>query len=175
MNYDQVFDEVFPALHRYCERLTGDPDAADEASQEAFVRLYCHEIDGPDERVRAWLFRVATNVIRDRQRVTKNRRRLLERFPIPDRAAPEAERAVEREEEKEMIRTILDHLGERDRQLLLMREEGFSYREMADAAGVKPGSVGTLLVRAEERFVRAYESVRFRAGPQSDTEDHERA
>ncbi len=163
MNYDQVFDEVYPALYRYCERLTGDPDAADEASQEAFVRLYCNEMDGPRERVRSWLFRVATNVIRDRHRVTKNRRRLLERYPLPTATAPEAERDLEREEEKTMIRDILDRLAERDRQLLLMREEGFSYREMASAAGVKPGSIGTLLVRAEERFVRAYESVRFRA------------
>ena len=48
--------------------------------------------------------------------------------------------------------------GERDRLLLLMREEGFSYREISETVGVKEGSVGTLLSRAQKRFVTAYES-----------------
>jgi RNA polymerase sigma-70 factor (ECF subfamily) len=40
--------------------------------------------------------------------------------------------------------------------ILLMREEGFRYEEIARAVGVAPGSVGTLLARATRRFVQVY-------------------
>ena len=38
-----------------------------------------------------------------------------------------------------------------------MREEGFRYQEIADAVGVAPGSVGTLIARAVKRFTEAYQ------------------
>lgn len=157
MNYEQVFDEVFPALFRYCQRLTGDADAAEDAAQEAFVRLYTHEVEGPVKALRVWLFRSATNVIRDRYRVDENRRRLLEKHPVKPGAPPDPERGVERKEDVAAVRAVLDGLDERDRELLLMREEGFSYREMAEAVGVKPTSIGTLLARAQRRFAEAWE------------------
>jgi RNA polymerase sigma-70 factor (ECF subfamily) len=53
---------------------------------------------------------------------------------------------------------VLDRLPERDRQLLLMREEGFKYEEIARVVGVAPASVGTLIARALKRFVAMYEA-----------------
>jgi DNA-directed RNA polymerase specialized sigma24 family protein len=46
------------------------------------------------------------------------------------------------------VRKALDQLSERERTLLLMREEGFSHEEMAKATGTTTKSVGTMLVRA---------------------------
>ena len=43
----------------------------------------------------------------------------------------------------------------RDREILLMRYSGFSYREIAEAVGVAASSIGTLLSRAERRFAEA--------------------
>ena len=45
-------------------------------------------------------------------------------------------------------------MPDRDRELLLMRYSGFSYREIADAVDVAATSVGTLLARAERRFTQ---------------------
>lgn len=157
VNYAQVFDDLFPGLFRYCHRLTGDADAAEDAAQEAFVRMYTHAVEGPPAALRVWLFRAATNVIRDRYRVDENRRRLLEKHPVKPGAPPDPERETERREDVEAVRRVLDGLDGRDRELLLMREEGFSYKEMAEAVGVKATSVGTLLARAEKRFVDEYE------------------
>ncbi len=50
------------------------------------------------------------------------------------------------------VRRALDGLDARDRELLLMREEGFSYREMAEALDIPEASVGTLLARAKRAF-----------------------
>jgi RNA polymerase sigma-70 factor (ECF subfamily) len=51
-----------------------------------------------------------------------------------------------------MVRRALLQLSDRDRTLLLLREEGFAYMELAEAIGVDPSSVGTLLARARRRF-----------------------
>jgi DNA-directed RNA polymerase specialized sigma24 family protein len=43
-------------------------------------------------------------------------------------------------------------LGEKERTVLLMREEGFSHREIADAVGATTGSVGTMIARALDKL-----------------------
>lgn len=156
MELETLFDRVYPSLFRYCHRLTGDPDAADDAAQEAFVRLFERDVEGEPAQLRVWLFKVATHLIRDRVRVAENRRRLLEINPVTPRAEPAPDRRAEQAETVAAVRKALGELAERDRMLLLMREEGFSYREMAEAAEVAPGSVGTLLARAQQRLAEAY-------------------
>ena len=54
------------------------------------------------------------------------------------------------------VRAALQELSERDRTILLMREEGFRYAEIADAIGVKHTSVGALVARALRRFSAAW-------------------
>jgi RNA polymerase sigma-70 factor (ECF subfamily) len=151
-----LFESHFPTLFRYCLRLTGEPDVAEDAAQEAFVRLVRDDVRGSPTALRAWLFRVASNVIRDRYRVRENRRRLMETHPTTPEMALDPYESVERGEEVARVRAILDQLPERDRILLLMREEGFAYAEIAEQIGVAPTSIGTLLARAQCRFAEAF-------------------
>ena len=65
---------------------------------------------------------------------------------------------VERGERVARVRNVLERLPLRDRQLLLMREEGFKYEEIAAVIGVAPASVGTLIARALKRFADVYQS-----------------
>ncbi len=156
MDLELLFNEAYPGLFRYCHRLTGDPDVAEDVAQEAFVRLWYRRVSGEPRALRSWLFKVATHLIRDRARSTANRQRLLAAHPVRPAAAEMPDAAAERAEAAERVREVLDGLDVRDRILLLMREEGFSYREMAEAVDVAPASVGTLLARALERFSQAY-------------------
>ena len=50
------------------------------------------------------------------------------------------------------VRQVLAQLPERQRAALVLRASGLSYAEVADALGVRPGSVGTILARAERAF-----------------------
>lgn len=156
MDLDDFFRDEYPGLLRYCHRLTGDRDAAEDVAQETFVRLWNREIEGALPAVRAWLFKVATHLIRDRVRTTDNRRRLLEIHPVRPSGSETPDRHTERAENASRVHAVLNGLSERDRMLLLMREEGFSYKEMADAVEVATGSVGTLLARALTRFTKEY-------------------
>ena len=49
-------------------------------------------------------------------------------------------------------------MNERARNLLILRNSGLAYAEIAEALGMAPGSVGTLLARAEREFKRRYEA-----------------
>ncbi|MHB0859328.1 MAG: sigma factor-like helix-turn-helix DNA-binding protein [Anaerolineae bacterium] len=76
------------------------------------------------------------------------------------RSARSAEAFTEQREEQEAVRSTLRRLGGRQAALLVLRHTGLSYREVARVLGVAPGSVGTLLARAEKAFLRAYERAR---------------
>lgn len=149
MDAEALFRLHYEVLYRYLVRLTGDSDAAADAAQETFVRLVERQ---PDQRqVRGWLFRVATNLVRDSARVRRRRAELLETFPdrTPVGDAPlDPDVALETAEKKALVREALNALSERDRTLLLMREEGFSHQEMAVAVGTTTKSVGSMIARA---------------------------
>lgn len=154
MDFDRLFRRLYPSLFRYLHRLTGDPDTADDIAQESFARLLHQSL--PEAEAKPWLFTVATNLVRDGARKTTRRERILTAVrPVPaGPAAPDL--AAERNERIAAVRAALADLPERDKKLLLMRGEGFTYEEMARAVGVAPSSVGTLLARALRRFSAAY-------------------
>ncbi|HSR41040.1 MAG TPA: sigma-70 family RNA polymerase sigma factor [Longimicrobiales bacterium] len=153
---DALFDRLYPRLVRYGWRLTGDRDEAEDVAQEAFVRMVQRDVTGSEDGVRVWLFRTALNVVRDRARVRSNRERLLEENP-PDLPAPDTpEEVTERRGDLVRARRALEALDPRDREILLLRQEGFKYREIAEAVEVAASSVGTLLARAQRRFAETY-------------------
>jgi RNA polymerase sigma-70 factor, ECF subfamily len=156
VDFDSVFNDLYPSVYRYLHRLTGDADVAEDVAQEAFMRLLRQEL--PDDEIRPWLFTVAMNLVRDRARKSERRQRLLttapslvSRLPLPDEDMEQTERIT-------AVRSVLERIPERDRQLLLMREEGFKYDEIARVIGVAPASVGTLIARALKKFAAAFEA-----------------
>jgi RNA polymerase sigma-70 factor (ECF subfamily) len=58
------------------------------------------------------------------------------------------------------VRSALDRLSPRDQELLLLRAEGYSYRDLADVLSLNEASVGTLLARAKRAFETAYEEAK---------------
>ena len=154
VDVQDAFRLHYAALYRFSLRFTGDPDAAEDLAQEAFVRLLDRDL--PDGEIRPWLFVVAGNLARDRARKLKRRRRLLEEHPPSPNVPEPPERAAERAERIEIVRDVLATLSDRDRSILLMREEGLRYSEIAEAIGVKQTSVGALVARALRRFSAAW-------------------
>jgi RNA polymerase sigma-70 factor (ECF subfamily) len=157
--FARVFDAHFRRLYRYLDRLSGDPDLAADLAQEAFTRLY-RRGSLPDEPG-AWLATVATNLFRNDRGTRARRSELLRSVPeaarFSDRAVAPAIDAHSAEVASGVRRT-LDAMPERDRELLLLRAEGYSYRELAVALELNEASVGTLLARARRTFKELYEA-----------------
>jgi len=150
-----LFEEHHASLFRYLVRLTGDPDAAHDAAQEAFTRLLARPPRA--EQPRAWLFTVATNVVRAAANARKRQARLLEaavaRVPAGD-AGPNPEEITLSNDRRNAVRAALAELSEKERMVLLMREEGFAHREIAEAVGTTTASVGTMIARALDKLAR---------------------
>ncbi|MFN2433609.1 MAG: sigma-70 family RNA polymerase sigma factor [Gemmatimonadota bacterium] len=149
-----LFDRLYPRLVRYLEARVHDADRAEDLAQEAFLRLLEHRPRHP----RAWLFRVAENLVRDEARLARGRARHLTLLGA-ERAAerdPGPEADLLRRQEAERAGRALAELPERDRALLLLHHEGFRYREIAAQLGLAPSSIGPLLTRAQRRLVAAY-------------------
>lgn len=107
---------------------------------------------------RAWLFTVGTNLVLEGGRTITRRARLLDRSP--DRApmgdpAADAHALVERDEQRRVVTAALAELSDKERTALLMQQEGFAHREIAEVVGSTTGSVGTLLARALDKLARA--------------------
>jgi len=157
---ERLFRTYHDPLVRYLTRRLGDRDWAEEVAQETFVRaLRQQEL----QNERAWLFAVATNLVRDEARKDVRRRRHLELLREEAKAESVVEPQLtdlERAQDRALARKAIDALTERDREALLMREEGLDYNEIAEALQLAVASVGTTLSRARRRLVEAYEELR---------------
>jgi len=155
----QLFKAYHTPLVRFLTRRLGDRDSAEEIAQETFVRALRQETITSE---RSWLFAVASNLVRDEARRDARERKRLELIQSQAEAEGSTEpepTSVERAEERAFARQAIEMLAERDRDALLMREEGLGYEEIAEALGLSVGSVGTTLSRARRRLMEAYEAL----------------
>jgi RNA polymerase sigma-70 factor (ECF subfamily) len=165
-HYDRIYTMVF--------RLVGNQADAEDITQQAFLKCY-HAFDQFDAQteetnIAGWLYRVAVNQAYDnlrRQKRRHNWRERLVRLWPPNQAAPDPAGAVERLETQANVRQILADMKPRDAKLLLLRHAGLSYKELAAALKVAPGSVGSLLTQAKRTFAKKYR----RAFPQEGGDD----
>jgi RNA polymerase sigma-70 factor (ECF subfamily) len=136
------YHQTSRGLLRYLVAVTRQPDVAEDILQEAYCRLLTarrHEMD--EQQTRAYLFRIATNLVRDRWRRGKE-------SPLPENSE-EINPADPEFDNKLHVRQAFERLKPRERQLLwLAYVEGSSHREIADCTGLRPGSIRLLLFRA---------------------------
>lgn len=159
-----LFAQYHAPIVRFLTRRLGDRDAAEEIAQETFVRAMKQETIVSE---RSWLFAVASNLVRDEGRRESRRQRRLELLrgqAQVDAAVEQPPTSMERAGERDLARRAIEMLGERDRDALLMREEGLDYDEIARALDLSPGSVGTTLSRARRRLMEAYEALQAEQG-----------
>jgi RNA polymerase sigma-70 factor (ECF subfamily) len=136
----------------YLRRMTGDSHQADDLLQEAYYRFLRAgvQLDSEAHR-RHYLFRIATNLIRDNVRRRQTRPTVVshddERAVEPGAAAdPGVDRRI-------AVNDALALLGRRDRAMLwLAYAQGASHDEIARVVGVRAGSVKSLLYRARRRM-----------------------
>ena len=155
--FRRIFVAHWQGTYRAAYRVVGDPEESQDIAQEAFLRLLRRPLsDHREHNVAGWLYTVATNLglnaVRGRARRTRR-----EQAATAAALAPDALAEVVAEEERDLIRAVLAVMPERQRACLLLRHGGLSYAEVAVELDVAPGSVGTLLARAEREFRRLYD------------------
>jgi len=153
-----LFKSNYQRIYRYLDRVSNDPDAAEDLAQETFVRLY-RRGSMPDDPA-AWLISVGMNLLRNMMSSSRRRSELLAANPDAhgqSAGSPASDAGALGAEARLRVRQTVDRMTERDRTLLLLRAEGYSYREIAAAMELNASSVGTLLARAQRSFRAKYE------------------
>lgn len=155
--FASIFDRYYEEIWRYLCRRAGRA-AADELASETFVRAFAGRAayDHAQPSARAWLYGVATNLLRERSRSERRYWRALGRATpsaaLGD-AADEAHARVDAGALAPMLRAALAGLSADDRDTLLLLAVGeLSYEEIAVATGVPVGTVRSRLHRARRQM-----------------------
>ena len=141
-------------LWAYLARVSADPALADDLMQESFVRFLCAEramqIEDGEVASRRYLFRIATNLLRDYWR--KPRASSIEDIPEELFAAKLGGAGTDA---VAMLAPAMRQMKPRERQLLwLAHAEGYSHREIAEITGLGSASIRLLLFRARRKIAR---------------------
>jgi RNA polymerase sigma-70 factor, ECF subfamily len=146
-------------LWAYLSRTSGDSRLADDLLHEAYYRLLrSNATFENDDHRRNYLYRIATNLVRDDRRRPRTEAASgaeMEQAPAADGAGGAEVRAAQRLD----ITRAMGQLKPRERSLLwLAYVQGCSYAEIAEVVGVRPSSLKSLLFRARRRFAAMLES-----------------
>jgi RNA polymerase sigma-70 factor (TIGR02960 family) len=162
---DTSFDRHRRELHVHCYRMLGSFDEAEDAVQEVFLRAWrARETLVRGANVRAWLYKIATNVCLDALRARSRRAPALQSFadvpwlqPYPDRLldeiAPSADEpdavVVARETIALAYVAVIQLLPPRQRAVLLLRDVlEWSAKETADMLEISVAAANSALQRA---------------------------
>ena len=138
---EDVFIRHQRDIYRYLVRMTGRPDAADDLSQEVFLRVVRALRNGsPVGHERGWVFSIARNLVRDRQRNQRTGPVMVETFNEPATAGTQALAFG--------LAEALAALADDDREVFLLKEiGGLSYAEIAAACTCSVEAVRSRLFR----------------------------
>jgi RNA polymerase sigma-70 factor (ECF subfamily) len=157
--FEAIFRDHYPRVVSLLARLTGDRAQAEEIASDVFCKVSQRGPLAMECDPAPWIYRCATNAGLDSLRSNTRRKRREELAGAETVRLADQENALDdvlRAERCARVREVLGDLKPRDAQLLLLRAEGLAYRELAEALGMQPGSVGTLLARAEAEFEKRF-------------------
>ena len=134
-------------LWAYLLRVSGRRDVADDLLQETYCRFLAAELPEMDSsESRSYLFRIATNLLRDRWR----------RGEVTAAISPTDHSYADDPEARTDVSRAFEQLKHRERQLLwLAYVEGFDHKEIAQLTGLSAGSIRVLLFRARRQLAGA--------------------
>ncbi|MBY8889470.1 sigma-70 family RNA polymerase sigma factor [Streptomyces sp. PTM05] len=145
---------------RYVAHLSGDRQAADDLTQETYLRVLCSlpRFEGRS-CARTWLLSIARRTVADRFRYAASRPRLSDTADwqlVAERTQP---RGLPGFEEGLALRELLDALPvERREAFVLTHLVGLPYAEAATVTGCPVGTVRSRVARARTSLIHAIEA-----------------
>ena len=157
------FEEAFTLHHRTVFRaarsIVRDSGLAEDVTQEVFIKLYKHMDSLPDlEILRPWLIRVALNLAKNtvRGNIRANTREENYVKSTVEESIYSVESDYEQQAEVDEINKALYKIKEPLRSCLVLKQQGLSYREIAESLSLNETSIGTYVARARAEFAKFY-------------------
>jgi RNA polymerase sigma-70 factor (ECF subfamily) len=148
---EALFRLHYVRVVRLIARVVRDRAGAEDLAVELFLKLWRVRPECPE----GWLYRAAGRTAIDhlRRQMRRARYERVARFFVENQTPEELHASSE---ERERVQRVLAAIDRRKAELLLLRSEGLSYEELAEAFDLKALSIGTLLNRAQEIFRKEY-------------------
>ena len=146
--FTTLFDRHRAPLYGFILRMTRDPESAADAFQDTFLKVHRARStwSGEDASFRSWLFRIATNAVRDRARQADRRR---ENLTAEDVVVP----AHDHPDERLMLERALASLAEPLREAFLLGVvHGLDHNELVAALAITPDNARARVSRARARL-----------------------
>lgn len=149
---EEILERYWIPLVRYARGMQGardEGDTAEDAAQEAFVRLWVgrHRWSG-EGSAGGLLYRIVRNLCLNERRSVANHHRLAPKARGGDRPATPLDHLEASELERAVARTLSTMPARRREVFELSRYHGLSYREIADSLGISPQTVANQLSAA---------------------------
>lgn len=147
--FETFYGATAAGLKKFLLWTTGNVAFADDVLQESYLRMLKMELPPmTEEQRRSYLYRTATNLIRDHHRSARSRETgLEENAPAPDHQASVHASAD--------LQRVLSRMDESERQILwLAYAEGASHREIATVVQMKEASIRPTLYRIKQKLSR---------------------
>lgn len=151
---DMVIRRFRERLYYHALYIVKSPDEAYDVVQEVFIRAIREpRFFDEDFRIRAWLFRVTSNLCFNQVRDRNRRGAILDAAPREDSVSGDQMQSVFEGEQRGEVLAAMDQLSEEHKDILLLRYyDDLSYAEIADVLGIKLGTVMSRLSRARTRL-----------------------
>jgi len=142
-------------LYHHAMYIVKDPHEAYDVVQEVFIKaMRERRFFDYDFKMKAWLFRVTSNLCFNIVRNRKRRGAILEQMNKPTSSAPDQVERIFSDERQEVILTAMDLLTDEHKEILALRYySDLSYAEIADTLDIKLGTVMSRLSRAKGRLM----------------------
>lgn len=160
MEIEEVWKLFGHRLHKFVEARVSDSHIADELTQELLIKIYQNlESLQQHERIEAWLFRIARNVVNDyyRKKATNKEDLYAEMDNLIDSVQEELPASQAREELSNCIKPFIDQLPSKYRETLQSVDlEGYSQKALADRLGVSHSTIKSQTQRGRSQLTKLF-------------------
>ncbi len=157
---EMVIRKFREPLYFHARYIVKDHQEAYDLVQEVFIKAMREDrLFDEDFKIKAWLYRVTSNLCFNQVRNRKRRGAILDTMVKPEAFGADQIETIFAGEQRSEVMTALEQVSEDHKQILLLRYyDDLSYAESADVLQVKLGTVMSRLSRARMRLMEVMQS-----------------
>lgn len=153
MNFEEIYKIHYPEMRKFAFMLNVVETEKDDLIQDVFVKLYYEfqnktKIDNP----RAWLYKAMLNKSRSNHKTIKLHLEKNKDIFVSTINFRDLNDEIEHKEKRKIVLQTINQMSDKDKEILLLYYDGFSYAEIAEITEINFNSIGTTLVRAIQKI-----------------------